>query len=162
MAGKKKKPLTPAAEQVAAFKTQFECYAALLRWDLDNPQPPGEPPEKYGYLTVGSPRHVHRAERNMFERSLIDRGWDGSRWTWSEPWDGALVRDVLALDAAGFEVVRFYRKRKIDVRTRDDWDRPTVLQALCLAVGEEWVGVSFGKGILSVWWKGGGPWKSYR
>lgn len=144
----KLKPLIPIDQQIENFKFQFAAYKEWTAFCELHPST--------GY-------DANRVPRNEEERRLKEMGWDYSRWVWDEEWDGKLVANLQSLDAAGFEIQKFYRKRKIEFRwPRDTKDRTEILNRVMKAVGDDWEGIKFIRTGISIWWKGGSPWKSYR
>lgn len=144
----KLKPLMPVEQQIENFKFQFAAYKEWVAFCELHPST--------GY-------DANRLLRREEETRLREMGWDGSKWIWNEDWDGELVRNVLALAECGFEIQKFYRKRKIDMRyPRDTKDRLVILERIMAANYDGWSGVSFKRTGISLWWEGGGPWKNYR
>lgn len=94
-------------------------------------------------------------------------------WNWDESWDGQLIRDVIALDKAGFTVVNFSRKRKVTLQVSRFYQpvielannssvevdlRTAIVSLIVDAVGDNWYSISF-KPTLSIYWKGrSGTW----
>lgn len=80
--------------------------------------------------------------------------WINPTWHWDDSWDGQLIKDVIALDQAGFTIVSFSRKRKVTLKAME-WtkQRSTIVDYICSAVGNTWCSISF-KPTLSVYWKG--------
>lgn len=76
-------------------------------------------------------------------------------WNWDDAWDGQLIKDVIALDQAGFIIVSFSRKRKVTLKIpADAWiNRGNIVGMICNAVGDDWYSISF-KPTLSIYWKG--------
>lgn len=76
---------------------------------------------------------------------------DKPRINWDPEWDGLLVERLQKLQAAGFEIVQFWRKQKIQMRAPQGWNRAHIVQTIEEAVGKEWTGVTF-KPHVNVWW----------
>ena len=87
-------------------------------------------------------------------------------WNWDDAWDGQLIKDVLALEAAGFTVVSFSRKRKVTLKVEKNisveladgsfvelHERTNIVELITYAVGDNWYSISF-KPTLSIYWKG--------
>lgn len=89
-------------------------------------------------------------------------GMELHNWHYDPDWDGVLIENVRKMAAAGFDISKFYRKRKIEFKIPKDMTRDEVVKKLCETVGYDWVGISFTKRGGSIWWRGGAPWKSYR
>lgn len=85
-------------------------------------------------------------------------------WNWDEEWDGQLIKDVTALEQAGFTIVSFSRKRKVTLKLKnkvvdDSLMRLIIVETIIQAVGDSWYSISF-KPTLSIYWKGrSGSWK---
>lgn len=92
-------------------------------------------------------------------------------WHWDESWDGQLIKDVIALESAGFTVVSFSRKRKVTLKADKliDMDRDCdyhvsrnsfIVSQIDLALDNpNYYSISF-KPTLSIYWKGrSGTWK---
>ena len=135
-------------EQVAAFRLQFDLYAAWIK-DRD------ELREACGIKEPWPHGYSEKLSRAMLSLTTQYRakGWDGSMWNWDEDWDGQLIRNCYALQAEGFVITQFYRKRKIMMKLPPGikLGRMEIIEKIVLALGEGWSGLSFSKGI-QVWW----------
>lgn len=150
---RKSKPALSVKEQIALYKLQFELAKEMREWLEAYPRPSRLDEGWHGWVS----RH------DEITKSLRARGWDLSNWNWNPDWDGVLVGRVDALAAVGFEVIRFYRKQKIDLRCPEHVSREFAVHMIVEAVGSTWVGITFNSANrISLWWKGGGPWKTYR
>lgn len=97
--------------------------------------------------------------------------WDNSGetyalWNWNESWDGQLIKDVIALEQAGFTIVSFSRKRKVtlnytstllDIKKYSHASRLHIMRlvehAELIGMDSSWYSISF-KPTLSIYWKG--------
>lgn len=127
----------PLEQQIAEFKLQFELAKKA-----------SASKDSRGWI----PSDV--------SRELRGQGWKGRFWNWDPEWDGLLLDRVWAIQEVGLEVSRFYRKQKIHFKIPKGMTRPAVVERIVEAVGHDWVGLTFNKSGGSVWWKGGGPWKT--
>lgn len=100
--------------------------------------------------------YVNQYNNNVYEPS----------WHWDESWDGQLIKDVIALDQAGFTIVEFSRKRKVTLKYPEKWETTNIntvgypikkrgwaVELICETVGDSWYSISF-KPTLSIYWKG--------
>lgn len=127
-------------EQVAEYRKQFELYAVVKRETEDLEATLMDPMARY--------REIARIRRRA-----QDLGWDGSMWNWDEEWDGVLVANCYKLEAAGFIVTQFYRKRKIMFKLppKQLMTRREIANRVFDALGDKIDGIGFAKGV-SVWW----------
>lgn len=83
------------------------------------------------------------------------------QWVWDEKWDGQLIKDVQALEAAGFTIVSFSRKRKVTLKLPETLKivNPISKNAHIVnmidmsGVSHNYYSISF-KPTLSIYWKG--------
>lgn len=151
--------LKPVEQQVAEYREIFACYLELQAWTAAHPDLRAYVVKKKDGVTVTR----NNPEYTAFHDGLRARGYQRQQWTWDEAWDGLLIERVRRLAAAEFEVQRFWRKQKIDFRAPKGWDRHEVLNIICMVFPtDDWAGINFKRTGMSIWWQGGGPWKSYR
>lgn len=140
------KAIKPLSEQIEEYKLQFKLYQELKQWKIDNPHP--QPTWGLEY---------HEWEMNFdrpFRQSLANKGYMFVEWNWDDDWDGQLIKDVQALEKAGFTIVSFSRKRKITLKSPIEFQkRDTIVYHIVQSVGDSWYSISF-KPTLSIYWKG--------
>lgn len=104
-------------------------------------------------------------QKERFNRSANQyEKYKDTNWHWDENWDGQLIRDVIALEQAGFTIVGFSRKRKVTLKPYQTSEnekfkeivvisRSQIVDLILKAVGDTWYSISF-KPTLSIYWKG--------
>lgn len=157
------KPIKPLSEQIKEYKLQFELYQELKQWKIDNPEPihtrlSTDKSDMNAVLRFPTYQKKHEEwNKNLnipFRQSLRDRGYKFVEWNWDESWDGQLIKDVTALEKAGFTIVSFSRKRKVTLKPSSEMEnRGDIIKYVSMAVGDSWYSISF-KPTLSIYWKG--------
>lgn len=139
--------MRPLDEQLAEYRLQFELTSELETWEAANPKPyVGRLPLDLAIMSDWE------TARSQLWDSLLRRGWNRQRWHWDEQWDGGFLADVVQLDRTGLKVQQFWRKRRVNCRLPADLTRGEVVKLILNTVGDQWIGIQFKRGHVSIWW----------
>ncbi len=98
-------------------------------------------------------------ERDDWVKMNLTR-WRNSarpRVNYNDDWDGVLIKRVVQLDRAGFEILDMMRRQKIRMRKPKDMTLVEITQVALAAVSEKDItGLSFKNGFY-MWWKSTSP-----